>query len=82
MGIKKHFAVILVSSNLFLIILKIKNVQVCTQIPFLIRYVPDEYKTQQMCYKAILENVGTLNSLTVCCKNQEVCNKAVDNYPH
>ena len=56
--------------------------QVCTQIPFLIRYVPDEYKTQQMCYKAILENVGTLNSLTVCCKNQEVCNKAIDNYPH
>ena len=35
-----------------------------------------------MCYKAIVENVGTLNSLTVCCKNQEVCNKAVDNYPH
>ena len=26
------------------------------KLPFLIRYVPDQYKTQQMCDKAILEN--------------------------
>ena len=29
------------------------------KIPFLIRYVPDQCKTQQMCDKAILENGGT-----------------------
>ena len=39
-------------------------------ITFLIRCVPDYYKTQHKCDKAILENEGTL------------CNKAVDNYSH
>ena len=48
----------------------------------LLRYVLDRYKTQQMCDNAILENGGTLNSVTDCCKNQEMCNKAVDSYPH
>ena len=32
--------------------------------------------------KAILENGGTLKSVPDCYKNQEMCNKAVDNYPH
>ena len=35
-----------------------------------------------MCDKAILENGGTLKSVFDCCKNQEMCNKAVDNYLH
>ena len=35
-----------------------------------------------MCYKYILENGGTLESVPDCYKNQEMCNKAVDNYPH
>ena len=35
-----------------------------------------------MCDKATLENGGTLKSVPECYKNQEVCNKAVDNYPH
>ena len=48
----------------------------------LLRYVLDRYKTQQMCDNAILENGGTLNSVTDCYKNQEMCNKAVDSYPH
>ena len=34
-----------------------------------------------MCDEAILEN-GTLKSVSNCYKNQEMCNKAVDNYPH
>ena len=34
-----------------------------------------------MCEKAILENGGTLKSVPDCYKNQEMCNKAVDNYP-
>ena len=36
---------------------------------FLIRYVPDQYKTQQMCDKATLENSGTLKSVPDCYKN-------------
>ena len=35
-----------------------------------------------MCDKPILKNGGTLKSVPDCCKNQELCNKAVDNYPH
>ena len=49
---------------------------------FLIRYVPDKYRTQQMWDKAILENSGTLKSVPDCYKNQEMCNKEVDDYPH
>ena len=33
-----------------------------------------------MCDKAILENIETLKSAPDCYKNQEMCNKAVDNY--
>ena len=47
---------------------------------YLLRY--DQYNTQQMCDKFILENGGTLKSVPDCYKNQEMCNKAVDNYPH
>ena len=32
--------------------------------------------------KAIIENGGTLKSVPDCYKNQEMSNKAVDNYPH
>ena len=35
-----------------------------------------------MCVKAILENNGTLKSVPDYNKNQEMCNKPVDNYPH
>ena len=51
------------------------------KLPYPLRYVTDQYKTQQMCDKAILENGGTLKSIPDCYKNEEVCNKAVDNYP-
>ena len=33
------------------------------KLPYLLRYVPDQCKTQQMCEKAILENGGTLKSV-------------------
>ena len=49
------------------------------KLPFLIRYVPDQYETQQMCDKAILENGRTLKSVPDCYKNQEMCNTVVDN---
>ena len=29
------------------------------KLPYLLRYVPDRYKTQQICNKVILENGGT-----------------------
>ena len=35
-----------------------------------------------MCDKAVLENGRQLKSVPDCYKNQEMCNKAVDNYPH
>ena len=35
-----------------------------------------------MCDKTILENGGTLKAVPDCYKNQEMWNKAVDNYPH
>ena len=38
---------------------------------YLLRYVPDQHKTQQMCDKTILENVGTLKSVRDCYKNQK-----------
>ena len=39
-------------------------------LPFVIRYVPDRYKAQQICDKAIVENGGTLEPVLDCCKNQ------------
>ena len=52
------------------------------KLPCLFRYVPDQYNTQQMCNKAILENGGTWKSVPDCYKNEEMYNKAVDNYRH
>ena len=60
--------------------------QVCKhavkKLSYQLRYVLDWHKTQQMCDKAILEDVGTLKSVPDCYKNQEICNKVFDNYPH
>ena len=39
------------------------------KLPFVIRYVPDRYKAQQMCDKTILENGGTLEYVPDCYKN-------------
>ena len=41
---------------------------------YLLRYVPEQYKTQQICDKAILKNSEKLESVTDCYKNQEMCN--------
>ena len=40
-----------------------------TKLPYLLRYVPDQCKTQQMCDKAILENGRKLTSVHHCYKN-------------
>ena len=52
------------------------------KLPYLLRYVPDQYKTRQMSDKAILEKSRTLTSVIDCYKNLEICNKRIDNYPH
>ena len=53
------------------------------KLPFVLRYdVPNQYKTQQLCNKAIQENGGTIESVSDSYKNQQICDKAVDNYPH
>ena len=61
---------------MFLIILKLKKI--CKlpvkKLLYLLRYVPDWYKTQLMCDKAILENGKLLNSVSDCYKDQEMCN--------
>ena len=41
------------------------------------RYIPDQYKTQQINDKVILENLFLTAK-----KNQQMSNKAVKNYPH
>ena len=50
------------------------------KIPSVIRYVPDQCKTKAMCNRAIIENVGTLKSVSNHYKTHEMCNKAVNNY--
>ena len=39
------------------------------KLPYLLRYVPDQYKTQRMCDKVVLESSGTLNFVPDCYKN-------------
>ena len=39
----------------------LKTKKMCKKLPYLLRYVPDQYNTQQMCDKAILEDGVTLN---------------------
>ena len=41
------------------------------KLSFVIRYVPDRYKTQEMCDKAILENGGMLKPVPDCYKNKK-----------
>ena len=36
------------------------------KLPYLLRYVSDQYKTHQMCDKVVLENDGTLKSVFDC----------------
>ena len=70
--------------KLFLIILKLKKMSKhgVGNLPYLLRHVPDQCKTQQMFDKAILKNSGTLKSVPDCYKDQGMCNKAIDNYPN
>ena len=50
------------------------------ELPFVIRYVLDQYKTQEMYDKAILENGGILELFLTATKIKKMCNKAVNNH--
>ena len=50
--------------------------------PIVIKYVPDRYKTKEMCDKVIIEKYGMLGFIHDCYKNQKMCDKAADNYSH
>ena len=41
-----------------------------------------DIRLKKMCNKAFLENGGTEESVPECYKIQQMCDKAVDNYPH
>ena len=47
------------------------------KLPFVIRYVSDQYKAEKM-----WDKVGTLIFVSDCYKNPKKGNKAVDNYAH
>ena len=46
---------------------------------YFLRYFPNQYKTQQRCDEAILENAETLKYVPTATK---IRYKAVENYPH
>ena len=46
------------------------------------KYVPDRYKIHRMCDKVILENGETLMFIPDSYKDQNIFNKAVDDYAH
>ena len=50
------------------------------KLPFVKRYDPDQYKTQEMCDKGIVESCGTLKFVPDCYKYQKMCNRAADTY--
>ena len=70
---------------MFLIIIKLKKIckHAVKLLPYLLRCVPDRYKTQK-CVKKLetIENGEALVSVLDSCKNKKMCNKAVDNYPY
>ena len=63
----------------------LKTKQMCKHVfkklPYLLRCVTDQYKTQKICDKVLLEN-GNIKPVSHCYKNQEMCSKAAGNYPH
>ena len=52
------------------------------KLPYIIKYVPDRYKTQWMCDNVFLENGEMLMFIPNSYKNKKMCNKAVGDYAH
>ena len=51
------------------------------KLPFIIKYVPDRHKTQQMRDKAVHNYAHVLKLIPNCYKTQKMCGKAVNTYP-
>ena len=51
-------------------------------LPFVIKYAPDQYKTNEIYDKVIIENCGMLGFISAYYKDQKMCNKAGNNYSH
>ena len=50
--------------------------QAIKKLVYLLGYVPDQCKTQEMCYKPILENAAILKNVSVCLLTHEMCKKS------
>ena len=60
----------------------VKSKNAVKKLPLAKPYVPDQYKTKEMCDKAIIGNGGILGFIPDCYKNQKTCGKAVGNSSH
>ena len=60
----------------------VKSKNAVKKLPLVKPYVPDHYKTKEMCDKAIIGNGGILGFIPDFYKNQKTCGKAVGNYSH
>ena len=49
--------------------------------PYVMKYVPDHFKTQKMCYKAVKNDPSFLQLVSDHFKTQKLCYKAVKNDP-
>ena len=50
--------------------------------PYLLRYVPDHFKTEEMCKKAVEQASWQLENVPDQFKTQKMCEKAVEDEPH
>ena len=48
--------------------------------PWMLEYVPDQFKTQEMCNKAVEKDPGMLRYVLDRFITQEMCNKVVEKY--
>ena len=53
---------------------------VLKKLPYLLRYVPDRYKTEQMYSKAVHTYFSTINSVLERFMTQEICDQVADVY--
>ena len=49
--------------------------------PFLLKYIPDKYKTEDMCNNAVNSKPWVLQYVPDQFKTQDMCDSAVDNEP-
>ena len=55
---------------------------VVKKLPFVIKYVSDQFKTKKMCDKVAIENGGMLGFSPDYYRDQKMFDNTVDNYSH